>query len=45
MPARVPTLVKAAVGIIPSQREGLWMGVGKEALGQGTLPVTVLTVL
>lgn len=27
------------------QREGLWDGVGKEALGQGTLPVTTLTVL
>lgn len=37
MPARVPTLVKAAVGIITSQREGLWVGMGKEALWQGAL--------
>lgn len=45
IPARVPTPVKATVGITPSQREGLWDGVGKEALGQGTLPVMTLTVL
>lgn len=39
IPARVLTLVKATVGIAPSQREGLCDGVGKEDLGQGILPV------